>query len=73
MYVKVKVFPYEKKNEVTEVGENSFYVKVKAPTERNLANDAACHVMADYFNVERNQIRIVSGQKRPNKMLFIKE
>jgi uncharacterized protein len=73
MYIKVKVFPYEKKNEITEVGENYFHIKVKAPTERNLANDAVCHVMADYFKVDRNQIRIVSGQKRPNKMLFIKD
>jgi len=73
MYIKVKTFPYEKKNEITEVGENSFYIKVKAPTERNLANDAVCHAVADYFKLNRNQVRIVSGQKRPNKIIFIKE
>ncbi len=73
MYIKAKVFPYEKKNEITEVSYNSFHIKVKAPTERNLANDAVCYAVADYFKLDRNKVRIVSGQKRGNKLLFIRE
>lgn len=71
MYLRVKVntsskrTSYEYKNDV-------LFVWVKEPAQRGLANDAVCKIVGSLYKTHRENIRIVSGHHKPNKLLFIK-
>ena len=71
MYIKVKVVASSKKEELQKKSEDSFYVWVKEPAERNLANKRVCEIIAREFKVFSKSIRIVSGHHSPSKILSI--
>lgn len=71
MYVRVLVFAGTKREYIQEVGENRFEVAVKAPAERNLANERVRELIAEKFQVSAAQVRIISGHHSQRKMLSI--
>ena len=71
MYVKVRVYPHSKKEEIKKIKENRFEIKVKEKAERNMANDRVLEIVARQFNVSAKQVRIISGHKSPSKMLSV--
>lgn len=73
MYVRVRVFPDNKKEIITKVGENRFEVRVKEPAERNLANNRVKILIASEYGVTEKQVRIVTGHHSPVKVLDINE
>ena len=68
--VNIKVIPNARKNEVIEEVD-SIKVKVNSPAIEGKANKAVIKVLADYFNVKKNQISIVKGEKSRNKLIQI--
>ena len=68
--VNIKVIPNAKSNEVVEEID-SIKVKVNSPAIEGKANKAVIKVLADYFNVKKNQISIVKGEKNRNKCIQI--
>ena len=67
---KVKVIPNAKKNEVImEEGKLKVYVNVPAKDGR--ANRALIDILADFFNVKKRDVKIVSGEKSREKIVQI--
>ena len=73
MLIKIKVFPGSHQNEVIEKSADQFVVKIKAKPQGGLANRMLLEVMADYWQIPVNEIRIIRGFKRKNKILEIKK
>ena len=72
MLVRVKVIPDSKKDEINQIGENLFEIKTKFPAKQGLANKAVVKLVADYFNLPENQIKITKGRKQKSKILTVK-
>jgi len=67
---KVKVIPNAKKNEVImEEGKLKVYVNV--PAKDGKANRALIEILADFFNVKKRDVKIVSGEKSREKIVQI--
>ncbi|MCK4386933.1 MAG: DUF167 domain-containing protein [Candidatus Pacebacteria bacterium] len=71
MYIKVKVFPKSKKEMLKQTGPNRFEIKVKEKAERNLANNKVLEIMAEYLNVNKKEVKIISGHHHSSKLLKI--
>lgn len=73
MLIKVKVFPEEKEPEVLKKSEDSFDVKVKEKPKMGQANEAVISLLAYYFEIPRQKIRLIKGGKERHKIFEIKE
>jgi uncharacterized protein YggU (UPF0235/DUF167 family) len=71
MYVRVLVYAGAKREFLKEVGENRFELAVKAPAERNLANERVRECIAEKLQVAVAQVRIISGHHSQRKILSI--
>ncbi len=71
MYVRVAVYPGNKREEIKVLGEHRFEIKVKEPAERNLANVRVKELLAEVYKVEQKQVRMVSGHQNSRKIFSI--
>jgi len=71
MYIKVTVFPKSKREEIKEVAEGRFEIRVKEKAERNLANQRVIEIVASYFKVAKKDVKIVNGHHHPSKLISI--
>ncbi len=71
MYLKVKVHPNSKKDEVLEKGEDSFEVFVRAKPIDGKANDAVLELISSYLKIPRSKVRLLRGANAHNKLLEI--
>ncbi|MEF8847037.1 MAG: DUF167 domain-containing protein [Candidatus Paceibacterota bacterium] len=71
MLIKVKVKPDADEISVSKKEEDEFRVKVKAEPKRGKANKAVTRVLANYFGLDKGQIRLVKGGKQRNKVFKI--
>jgi len=71
MYIKVKVIPKSKADEIERLGQDSFKVKVKALAKNNEANKAVIALVADFFHLPEGKIRLISGHHSPSKILDV--
>lgn len=65
----VKVTPNSKKNLIKEYKNNILYIKISKPPIENKANEELIKFLEDILNIKG--IKIISGQKNKNKLLFI--
>ncbi len=72
MLIKIKVFPYSKKEEITKKAEDSFEIKVKEKPIRGEANRRVVEVLSLYFKIPGAKIRLIKGFKERNKIFEIK-
>jgi hypothetical protein len=70
--IQVKVKPNSKTEEVSREGDN-FVVKVKEPPREGRANQAVIKLLAEYFGVRQNQVRILSGFRSKSKLIELVE
>ena len=71
MFIRVKVFPGFKKEEVIEKSENSFEIKIREKPERGEANKRLILVLASHFKVPKSKIRLIKGFKQRTKIFEI--
>jgi len=71
MYIKVKAFPLSKKESVIKKSEDKFFVHIKDPAERNLANRRITVLLAEYFKISKGKVRIISGYHSPSKIVSV--
>ncbi|MFH1777757.1 MAG: DUF167 domain-containing protein [Candidatus Omnitrophota bacterium] len=70
MYLEVKVIPNAKKSEVKK--ENKFYrIRTTFPAVDGKANKAVIVLLSEYFNVKKNEIKIIRGEKSRKKLVEI--
>jgi uncharacterized protein len=67
----VRVTPRAKRNAVVGTHGDALKVCVTAPPEDGRANDALIEVLADWLNVKRRQIEIISGATSRNKVVRV--
>ena len=71
MFLKVKVFPNSKKEEIIKKSEDEFEIKVKEKAERGRANKRVKEVLARYLNVSEEKLILIRGAKQKNKIFKI--
>jgi len=71
MRISVKAKPNSREEKIEKLDDSSFVVSVKEPPVQGQANEAIIRALADYFNVSRSQVRIISGWISRQKILEI--
>ena len=71
MYIHAKVIAGARKEEIAKIKKDHFKISVKEPAERNLANKRVVELLADYFKLKPNQVRIINGHQSPSKLLAV--
>ncbi len=70
MKFNIKVIPNVRKNSVLKEGDR-LKVRVTAPAIRGKANKAAIEALAEYFNIKKNKIKIIRGERVREKVIEI--
>ncbi len=71
MFIKVKVFPVSKREQVIKKLDDSFEIRVKEKPENGQANRAVIAALADYLNVPESRLRLIKGHRQKNKIFEI--
>ena len=71
MYIKVKVIAGAKKEKIEKKKEDSYFISVREPAERNLANTKVREILASIFEINVKSVRIISGHQSPSKILSV--
>jgi len=71
MLIKVKVFPRTKKEKIVKKEKDSFEVFVREKPEKGLANQRVKEILASYFNLSENRLKLIKGGKSKNKIFEI--
>jgi len=71
MFLKVKVFPNSKKEEIIKKSEDEFEIKVKEKAEEGRANKRVKEVLARYLNISEEKLILIRGAKQGNKIFKI--
>lgn len=70
MKIEVRVIPNSKKNEIKKE-ENYIKVHLTAPSHEGKANKALIEAIAEFFQINKNMVRILKGFKKRNKILEV--
>jgi uncharacterized protein (TIGR00251 family) len=71
--VSITVKPNSKKREVEPTGPNELLVKVIALPRENKANKEVIETLAEYFDVPKSRVSILSGLRSKKKVLEVEE
>lgn len=72
MFVRVHVTPGVRREAVKRLAPDRFKISVRDRAENNLANRRTLALLADHLQVPRQSMRIVTGQRHPNKIIFVR-
>ncbi|MBP9836576.1 MAG: DUF167 domain-containing protein [Candidatus Pacebacteria bacterium] len=72
MYIKVRVVPKAKREQIKRINDQTFELTVKEPAERNLANNRIKEMISEFYGVEPKAVRLVSGHHSGSKILDVK-
>lgn len=73
MYIRVRVTAGARKERVTKEDKNTFYIQVKEPAERNMANKRIRAILAQELGVSESNIRLLTGHQSPTKMYSVEK
>ena len=68
MFLKVKVFPHSKKEEIVKKAEDKFEIQVKEKAEKGMANQRVKEILAGYLNIPKEKLILIRGAKQRNKI-----
>jgi uncharacterized protein YggU (UPF0235/DUF167 family) len=68
MFIRVKVFPNSKKEEIIKKSEDKFEIKVKEKAEGGKANKRTKEVLSRYLNISDGKLILIHGEKQSNKI-----
>ncbi len=71
MFIKVKVYPESKQDELIKESKDKFVLKIKEKPKQGLANMKAIEILAKHFKVSQNKIFLIKGHKERNKIFKI--
>ncbi len=71
MKIFVKVKPNAKAAGIERTDDIHFVVKVKEPPREGRANEAVMSAIADYLDVSKSRVSIISGGSSSNKIIEI--
>ena len=59
------------KESLKEKSKDHFEISVKEKAENNQANKRVLEILAEYFKIPQNKVRIVNGHRSPSKLLIV--
>ena len=68
MFIKVRVSAGAKEERIERAEPDLFYIAVREPAERNLANRRVQELLGAHFGVPAGAVRLVSGHHSPGKI-----
>ncbi len=71
MYIHVKVVPSAKKETVTKKSDTEFYITVREPAERNMANRRIAELLANELSAPLSQVKMLTGHRSSSKMYSV--
>ena len=71
MRIQVKVQPKSSREEVVQGPDGKLKAYLKASPVDGKANSALIKILAEYFNVKKAGIRIITGKQSRNKLIEI--
>lgn len=72
MIITVRVTPKSKKSELCREGELVFRAKIMSPPDKGKANRELIGLVADHFQVKKNQVQIIRGEHSRDKIIEVK-
>ena len=73
MIMKVRVKTEAKKEAIVPKSKDRFEVSLKEKPERNEANKKLVVALGRYFSVPVGKVRIITGHKKPAKIVLVDE
>lgn len=71
MRIRVKVKPNAGRNELKEISDGFYEVKVSVPPEKGKANQRVIELLSRHFKVPKSRVSLVSGIKFREKIFEI--
>ncbi|MCM8764160.1 MAG: DUF167 domain-containing protein [Candidatus Omnitrophica bacterium] len=71
MRINIRVKPYSRVEKIVRNRDSSFSVYVNQKPAEGKANNALVKLLAEYFDVPKSAVKIVSGHKSRNKIVEI--
>ncbi|MCC7160820.1 DUF167 domain-containing protein [Candidatus Nomurabacteria bacterium] len=72
-YIHAKVTAHADKESFKQTKKDHFEVFIREKAERNEANTRVLELVAEYFKVPINKVRIINGHHHPSKLLSIED
>ncbi len=69
--IKVRAFPDAKKAHIEEIEPYVLRIFVREPAKNNLANRKIVSVVADFYQIPENKLRMITGHRGMSKMIEI--
>jgi len=73
MIISVKIIPRSKQEKIEQQTDGSYKVWVRAAPEEGKANKRLTEMLADYFDVSKSSVFIISGETSRNKKIEVKK
>lgn len=73
MFIKVRVFPDSKQEEIIEKSKDNFEIRVKERASQGKANKKVLEVLVNFLKITKSGIRLIKGRKQRNKIFEVKE
>lgn len=70
--ISVRIIPNSSKCEISEPINNSLKIKLDVPPIEGKANEKCIKFLSKILNVPKTSIKILSGEKSKNKVIYIK-
>lgn len=70
--ISVRIIPNSSKCEISEPINNSLKIKLDVPPIEGKANEKCIKFLSKILNIPKTSIKILSGEKSKNKLLYIK-
>jgi len=70
-YLKLRVIPNAKKNEIIEESNSFMRIKISAPPIEGKANKELIKFLAKHFDIKKSAISIKNGEKSRTKIIQI--
>jgi uncharacterized protein (TIGR00251 family) len=71
MRLNIKVIPNASKSEIISCGDGEWKIKVQTPPEDGKANRVLIQLLAKHFQLPKNRIKIITGEKSHQKIIEI--
>ena len=68
----ITVITNASRDEIIKLGNDSYKIKVMVPPVHGKANQKVVEIIANYFDIKKNQVDIIRGEKNKNKLIYIK-
>lgn len=72
MLINIKVTSGAKEDKIVQISKNHFNLRIKAEAKNMKANLSAIDIVAKYFKVSKNAVKIIHGLKSRSKIMSVR-